>query len=34
METYHLWVVKKDINRLKKEIQKAQLKIEQINKRN
>jgi len=34
METYHLWIVKKDINRLKKEIQKAQLKIEQINKRN
>lgn len=33
-ETYHLWIVKKDINRLKKEIEKAKLKIEQINRRN
>lgn len=33
-ETYHLWVVKKDIVFLQKEIQKAQIKIARINARN
>jgi len=32
-ETYHLWIVKKDVAQLQKEIKKATLKIEKINKR-
>lgn len=31
-ETYHLWIVKSDVVKLKKEIKKASLKIERINK--
>ncbi len=33
-ETYHLWIVKKDVAKLQKEIKKATIKIERINKRN
>jgi len=33
-ETYQLWIVKKDVLQLKKEIKKATLKIERINHRN
>ena len=33
METYHLWIVKKDVAQLQKEIKKATIKIERINKR-
>ena len=32
-QTYHLWVVKKDVAQLQKEIKKATMKIERINKR-
>lgn len=32
-ETYHLWIVKKDLAQLQKEIQKASMKIERINNR-
>ncbi|HLP04914.1 MAG TPA: hypothetical protein VK152_05735 [Paludibacter sp.] len=32
-ETYHLWVVMKDISRLKNEIRKATIRIERINRR-
>jgi len=31
-ETYHLWIVKKDVAQLKKEIRKATVRIERINK--
>jgi len=33
METYHLWIVKKNVAQLLKEIKKATIKIERINKR-
>ena len=33
METYHLWIAKKDVAQLHKEIKKATIKIERINKR-